>query len=254
MATKRSTEILKDLPSEAGKVFRSKSKSAEWEHRPDSAGSGDCYVYYCDDCKRFHLEHCERGYRVTPGHVFDVRWSVDSDGDWSADEEDVDSPNYPRFEEDHSYESNRATWEGYFEYVAKTGDDHLGEFCVSKPKDKPVKWQARFQQSKNGVAVIGVKKYGDRKWISLGKAPSDVKDFLALEGNLVAPQSWKTIAEMKEAAHEVKWSLSRDGYTVGSFILTEKAPAKAADIKKAGRDALKKIRKEIRDSNGRRAS
>ena len=246
MTTKRSDEFLEFLPPEAKKVFRSKRKDAEWEERPDCAESGDTFVYYCDDCDRYHLEYCERGYRVTPGHVYDVRWSVDSDGDWSSDEEDVDSPAYAQFEKDHSYESNQDSWKGYFEHVVETGDDHLSEFYASNPKDKSVKWQARFRQTKHGVAVAGVKKYGDRKWLPLGKTPDDVKQFLSLEGNLVYPQEWKTLDQMQQAANDVKWSLSRDGYTVGAFVLTEPVPAKPADIKKAARKALARLKKEIK--------
>lgn len=113
------------LPSEALDALRD---GVEWEFQPDSTEGAGANIHWCNDCRTWHQTWSVWGLRLdADGALYEVVWTVDSDGDWG----DGDEYPYGTFDHDLDRAQRRAAWREYYRYVVdNNGDDPVEEFIA----------------------------------------------------------------------------------------------------------------------------
>lgn len=113
------------LPDEA---LAALANGVEWEFQPDSTEGADANVYWCDDCETWHQTWSVWGLRLdADGSLYEVEWTVDSDGDWSGEDEYL----YGTFDHDLDRAQRKEQWQSYYRYVVdNNGDDPVEEFLA----------------------------------------------------------------------------------------------------------------------------
>jgi len=110
------------LPDEALAALAAGEK---WEYTPDSVEGADADVHWCDDCETWHQTWTVWGLSLeTDGNLYEVEWSVDTDGDWS----DVVYL-YGTFDHAAEYARVKARWDEYARWVIDhNGEDPVGNY------------------------------------------------------------------------------------------------------------------------------
>jgi len=165
-------EQLEDLhlPDEA---LAALAAGEEWEFTPDSIDGADDDVSYCDDCNTWHRTWAAWGLRLdTDGNLYEVEWTVDTDGDWSH----VDEYPYGTYDHDLDNAQRKTRWAYYARWAAEYGEDPVGNFYVSRARDRGVRWQVQFNDSLIGLRVV-VRRRGRGTWLRLTDAPARVREF-----------------------------------------------------------------------------
>jgi hypothetical protein len=119
-----------------------------------------------------NTDGCEQGWHLANYWVYD-------DGDHDPCE-NADVP---------TYEEEQQAWRDYYQHVARTGLDPIGQFrlpCLGKVKRI---WQARLRTwigiSLRGPRVCGVRRRGRGRWLSLTESPPEVVQYLEVEGDAI---------------------------------------------------------------------
>ena len=160
------------LPDEA---LAALADGVEWEFQPDDASCGDTNVYWCDDCETWHQTWSVWGLRLdTDGSLYEVEWIVDSDGNWSGEDEYL----YGTFDHDLARAERKARWSDYARWVAMHGEDPVGNYYVARARGRSAPWQVQFNDSIIGLRVI-VRRRGRGTWLRLTDAPARVREFFS---------------------------------------------------------------------------
>lgn len=191
------------LPSGKGRPVNNKAQYPEWmESIPeameaiesggnwnssDGALSITEMMLFCpfrDDNDEWEESHIGYEWIVEDGRVWVQETYLDNCGD-------IDYGERRAFDEDPGWcdtlcdeqgkDSDKAN-RGYEEYVAKTGDDPLGQFYVRTRIEAKQKWQVRFSNSIGGPVLFGARRNGRGEWSHSGEGcPQGLLEFLELE-------------------------------------------------------------------------
>jgi hypothetical protein len=191
-----------------GEALAALAEGREWEYTPDSVEGADADVSYCDDCDTYHINWSVWGLRLdADGVLYETVTLVDTDGDWSYDDE------YPVGEFDHSkeYADTRARWRAYYGYVARTGLDPVNDFAADVSLGKHTTWVVQFAASIVGPRVVRVRRAKGGTYMPLAEAPGEVRSFLA------DTSSFTSMDDLRERGGGLTWSpgtLHRATFTV----------------------------------------
>jgi len=183
--------LLEYAPEDFRRAYYAK-QTAEWD--PDFAAEADWSPSPGD-----HYEDEETGeervewwrtayypvYRTEDGKIYEEVHSVDGDGNHEYEvEAEVGTDEWRRQQRDW-YQAPQRLWKDYWEYVAETGDDALGEIFV--PREKTThKWVAGFTQEPDGrLKFWGARPIGREQSHppirNLDEVPQHVKDYLLVD-------------------------------------------------------------------------
>jgi len=112
------------LPEEALEALR---EGREWEYQPDTVEGADARVYRCDGCDHdtWHMYWTCFGLRLdADGTLFEVEWSVDTDGDWEIEDEHP----YGTYDHAKALTDGAESWRAYAQWVIENRRDPVGEF------------------------------------------------------------------------------------------------------------------------------
>lgn len=182
-------------------VEAAQKENGYWEYRGVECG-GDMIedLHYCDDCRRWHKTYVDFGFRIEDGRLFVTDIIGDEGGDW-----DNEVSGEVQCEEDllrltHvDYDAIAARWKEYYQDVAETGDDHLGQLQIETTEEQT--WIAYFTNEEvEGEKVVvlrsSCKIEPAKETILRGDdIPQEIKDFCFVvpnEGMLVMD---KTLAK-----------------------------------------------------------
>ena len=217
--TRITEQLLADLflPGEALDAF---AAGEEWEHTPDSVDGAEADVNYCDDCRTYHMNWSVWGLRLdAEGTLYETLTLVDSDGNWEFSEE------FPYGEFDHAKEraAVRARWREYAAFVARTGEDPVGEFSSSSGQSRTTRYVVQFSSSIVGPRVVRVRPVKG-KYVPLNEAPPDVQEYLA------DTKEFASLDDLRERALGIdKWIAPDKGrFALTRFVTRSTARKNAA--------------------------
>lgn len=99
-------------------------------YEPETAEAFDWFPYYCKDCDTYHNMWAGYGFENVGGEIMVTEWTCDGDGDWVCDGgfplEEFDA------RQDQAAKESIICANDYYEFVAETGTDPLGEFFSVK--------------------------------------------------------------------------------------------------------------------------
>ena len=236
----RVREMIEWLPPEAKKAFETGGK---WEYEPETVEAGTAWVSYDD---RWELIHLVQGFRVEDHQLYETVYTVDQDGNWDFSEEyNVGEVGYEKWVKQHSYEESRKGWCDYYEHVAETGEDPLGEFMLGGRRE--VEWKVVVRQVEGGVELVKGRRSKGGKWVPWNKLPQDIQSFFYWDnpGPLIDPE-FKTLESLLKPK-TAEWKRISEDEAEGIVKIMMDFPASVEEYKKAGRKALRNEKcKQIR--------
>lgn len=205
----------------------------EWEYTPDSVAFGNEHASWCDDCTTWHRSWSVFGLRLdTDGVLWTTIHSVDTDGDWDLSDEVPYSPDDAPFVEDAT--AAEQSWKDYAAFVARTGDDPLDNYWVSRPKARVTRWRVTFAEE-GGAVVVREARRGARTYLP-DQLPPEVRSYLCLPDGAATVEGFTSLDALRNQATEVRWV--EQG--VGDIRVSISPPYNARRVRAAKRAAARR--------------
>lgn len=126
-------------------------------------------------------------------------YSVDNYSD--GDHDDIDETDLP------SMLVVDRSWREYAEYVARSGEDPLGEYMVKRSVKIRERWQFRFVNSIVGPKLLDARHAG-QSYVPNNLLPEHVRSYLALDKNrrIADFADWKAFEEAVPGVQPMRWT------------------------------------------------
>ena len=206
----------------------------EWEYTP-AVDAGNEHADWCDDCNGWHRSWSVFGLRLdADGTLWSTQHAVDTDGDWNLVDETPYTLDDTAFAEDA--QDAEASWADYAGWVARTGDDPLGNYWISRPKDRVTRWRVTFAEE-GGAVVVREARRGARTFLP-AQLPAPVRAYLCLAEGAATVEGFASLDALRGQASGVRWIRGKDG--VGEIQVRIPAQLDARTVRNRTRAAAKR--------------
>lgn len=174
----------------------------EWEYTPDSVECGNEHAEECDGCGGWHRSWSVFGLRLdADGVLWNTVHDVDADGNWDFAYEVPYSPDDAPFVGDAT--AAEQSWKDYAAFVARTGDDPLDNYWVSRPKARVTRWRVTFAEE-GGTVVVREARRGARTYLP-DQLPPEVRSYLCLPDGAATVEGFASLDALRDQASGVRW-------------------------------------------------
>lgn len=151
-------------------------------------------------------------------------YTVDRYGD--GDHEDIEAEDIPTAEE------TTEAWSEYAQYVAKMGEDPLGEYTVSYYIPVIEHWRLEIHKSLSGP-IVALASRNNRR-VALQELPQRVRDYMHVTSGqnptlLYLSIAWGELLDCSEITPHKRWP---DIIAIAKFTLVHKKPRKDSAIRR----------------------
>jgi hypothetical protein len=220
-------ELVDDFGQQAQEAYATKG---HWRYQPQDCGGEDAWASSCSDCEQgWHQYYYPVGYEIEDGTVYQLRWSVDEDGNWDlSDTVALDSEEYDFSQRDYTEEKRQAGWTEYYREVERTGKDPLGAFFVAP--DRKETWAVVIVQAQGHCFLLRARaaRKGAKSYIGTA-VPERIREFFQCNDQCVIEgEEFRTLGQLAAVQQDgLRWMPHRSATLTGYLTLDMPRPPAA---------------------------